>query len=91
LKNMDPYNPFISPVHADLKGLPPILVQVSTTEMLYDHSTRFVERAKAAGVDATLQEWDDMMHVWQNYGIYRLPESKEAIKKIGEFINNLLN
>ncbi|MFX1274971.1 MAG: alpha/beta hydrolase [Promethearchaeota archaeon] len=90
VRDEDPYNPYISPIHADLKGLPSILLQVSTCEMLYDHSTRFYERAKAAGVDITLQEWDDMMHVWQSFGIYRLPESQEAIDKIIEFINNLL-
>ncbi|MFX1274984.1 MAG: alpha/beta hydrolase [Promethearchaeota archaeon] len=85
----DPYNPYISPVHADMKGLPPLLLQVSTCEMLYDHSTRFYERAKAAGVDITLQEWDDMLHVWQALGLYELSESKEAIDKIGEFVQNL--
>jgi len=89
LNGQDPTNPLISPVFADLKGLPPILVQVSTCEMLYDHSTRFVERANEVGVKAFLQEWDDMPHVWQNYGLYDLPEAKEAIDKIGEFIKNL--
>ena len=89
LAGKDPYNPYISPVHADLKGLPPILLQVSTAEMLYDHSTRFFKRAEAAGVDITLQEWDGMMHVWQVYGLFELPESEEAIKKIGQFVQDL--
>lgn len=91
VKNADSYNPYISPIYADLKGLPPLLLQVSTSEMLHDSSTRFFERAKAAGIDITLQEWDDMMHVWQNFGIYILNESREAIDKIGEFINNLFH
>ena len=82
-------DPLISPVTADLKGLPPILIQVSTTEMLHDHSTRFVERAKSAGVNATLQEWDDTIHVFQGFGLYDLPEAKEALIKIGEFIQKL--
>jgi acetyl esterase/lipase len=89
LAGADPNNPLISPVLADLKGLPPILIQVSTSEMLYDHSTRFIERAKAAGVDATLQEWKDTIHVFQAFGLHYLPEAKEAIIKIGEFILNL--
>ncbi|MFX0022248.1 MAG: alpha/beta hydrolase [Candidatus Hermodarchaeota archaeon] len=89
LAGADPNNPLISPLLADLKGLPPILIQVSTSEMLYDHSTRFVERAKAAGVDATLQEWKDTIHVFQGFGLYDLPEAKEAINMIGEFIQNL--
>jgi len=89
LAGADPNNPLISPVLADLTGLPPILIQVSTSEMLYDHSTRFIERAKAAGVGATLQEWKDTIHVFQGFGLYDLPEAKEAINKIGEFVLNL--
>ncbi|NVM37363.1 MAG: alpha/beta hydrolase, partial [Candidatus Lokiarchaeota archaeon] len=46
LAGEDPENPLISPLYADLRGLPPILLQVSTSEMLYDHSTRFADRAK---------------------------------------------
>lgn len=83
LAGADPRSPLISPLYADLTGLPPILIQVSTSEMLYDDSTRFVERAKAAGVDVTLQTWDDTLHVFQASG---LPESKEAITKISEFV-----
>ena len=87
----DPYNPYISPVHADLHDLPPLLLQVSTSEMLYDHSTRFIERARAAGVEALLQEWDDMMHVWQAYGLHDLTEARDSISKIGEFIRGLFS
>jgi acetyl esterase/lipase len=89
LAGADPSDPYISPLLADLKGLPPLLLQVSTTEMLYDHSTRFIERAKAAGVNATLQEWNDTIHVFQGFGLKALPEAKEAIEKIGNFICNL--
>ncbi|MFX1568604.1 MAG: alpha/beta hydrolase [Promethearchaeota archaeon] len=89
LAGADPNNPYISPVQAELKGLPPILIQVSTSEMLYDHSTRFIERAKAAGVSATLQEWNDTIHVFQGFGLHNLPEAKDAIQKIGEFIQSL--
>ncbi len=89
LAGEDPNIPYISPVQAELKGLPPILIQVSTSEMLYDHSTRFIEQAKAAGVNATLQEWKDTIHVFQLFGFYDLPEAKDAIQKIGEFIQSL--
>ncbi len=91
LAGADPNNPLISPLFADLKGLPPILLQVSTSEMLYDHSTRFIERAKAAGVDAILQEWKDTIHVFQGFGLHNLPEAKEAIIKIGEFIQKIIS
>ena len=76
----------VCPLFADFEGFPPLLAQVSTSEMVYDHSTRLIERAKVAGVDAILQEWDDMPHVWQNYGLYDLPEAKTAINEIGTFI-----
>jgi len=90
LAGADPSDPLISPVLADLKGLPPILIQVSTSEMLYDNSTRFIERAKDAGVRAVLQEWKDTIHVFQGLGLHDLPEAREAIDKIGEFIQSLL-
>ena len=84
-----PDNPLISPLYANLTGLPPILIQVSTSEMLYDNSTRFADRAKAAGIDITLQEWKDTIHVFQGFGLYDLPEAEEALDKIQEFIQNL--
>lgn len=89
LAGADPNDPYISPLQANLKELPPILIQVSTSEMLYDHSTRFIERAKKAGVNAILQEWNDTIHVFQGFGLHVLPEAKEAIDKIGEFVRNL--
>lgn len=91
LAGADPTDPLISPVFADLSGLPPILIQVSTSEMLYDNSTRLLERAKAAGVDATLQEWKDTIHVFQGFGLHDLPEAREALNKIGEFIQSLFD
>lgn len=91
LAGANPSDPLVSPLYADLTGLPPLLIHVSTCEMLYGHSTRFIERAKAAGVDATLETWDDMMHVWHAFGLHYLTESKEAIAKIGEFIKKLFD
>jgi acetyl esterase/lipase len=89
LAGADPSDPLVSPLFADLKGLPPLLVQASTSEMLFSDSKRLVDRAKAAGVDATLETWDDMTHVFQSFGLRDLPESKEAIAKIGEFVQKL--
>ncbi|MBY8992874.1 MAG: alpha/beta hydrolase, partial [Candidatus Lokiarchaeota archaeon] len=70
-----------------LEGLPPLLIQASTTEMLYDHSTRFASKAKAAGVNVTLETWDDMIHVFQ---AFPFPESKEAISNVQKFVQKLL-
>lgn len=89
LKDANRTNPFISPLFGDLKGLPPILLQASTCEMLYSDSVRFVDKAKAAGVDATLQTWNDMPHVFQAFGLNLLPEATEAIAKIREFIHKI--
>ncbi len=91
LAGADPSVPLISPLYADLKGLPPLLFQVSTYEMLFSDSKRLVDRAKAAGVNATLETWNDMIHVFQVFGLQELTETKEAIAKIGEFIQKLFN
>ena len=90
IKDAERNNPLISPLFGDLKDLPPLLFQVSNSEMLYSDSERFVNKAKAAGVDATLQSWDDMPHVFQGFGLNILPEAKEAIKKIGEFVQKII-
>lgn len=89
LAGADPSDPLVSPIYADLRGLPPLLIHVSTCEMLYSASTRLAERAKAAGVDVTLETWDDMPHVWHAFGLHDLTESKEAIARIGEFVKRL--
>src|SRR5574341_1198908 len=81
----DPSHPLISPINADLSGLPPLLVQVGTSEVLLSDSTRLAERAKAAGVDVTLEEWDEMIHVWHFFA-FILPEAQQAIERIGEFV-----
>jgi acetyl esterase/lipase len=88
LAGKDPSNPLISPLFGELKGLPPLLIQVSKSEVLYDHSTRLFDRAKNANVSVTLQEWDDMPHVFHFY-FDRLPESKEAINNIGKFVEEI--
>ena len=80
-----PRNPLVSPIHADLSDLPQMLVQVGTSEALLDDSTRLASRAKAHGVDVTLEEWDEMIHVWHFYA-GMLPEGHQAIDRIGEFV-----
>ncbi|MEY4950698.1 MAG: hypothetical protein RL698_2909 [Pseudomonadota bacterium] len=76
-----------SPLHADLSGLPPLLVQVGTAEILLDDSTRLAERARAAGVDVEFEAWDDMIHVWQAFAAI-LPEARDAIDRIGSFVRD---
>lgn len=82
---LDPRTPLAAPLYADLAGLPPLYVQVGTAETLLDDATRIAERARAAGVDVTLELWDDMIHVFQAFAPM-LPEGQQAIDKIGEYL-----
>ena len=78
-------DPLISPLYADFHGLPPLLVQVGTEEVLLDDSTRLAERARAAGVDVTLEVWKGMVHVFQSNARI-VPEACQALEKIGLFM-----
>ena len=78
------------PLFADLAGLPPLLVQVGSSELLFDDATRFAERAQAAGVDVTLEIWDDVFHVWQAFADL-LPEARDAIAHIGTYVDQRLS
>lgn len=78
--------PFISPVFGDYTGMPPMLMQVSDCEVLYDDSVRVAERARGAGVeDVTLDVWHAMPHVWQLFAPV-IPESLQAIDRIGAWV-----
>ena len=78
-------DPLASPVYADYAGLPPLLLQVGDAEVLLDDTRRVTERARAAGVDVTEEVWDEMFHVWHAFAPM-LPEGREAIDRIGEFV-----
>ncbi len=90
LGNRDRRTPLASPLYADLHGSPPLLIHVGTSETLLDDSTRLTERAKAAGVDVSLEVWDDMVHDWHLFAPV-LPEGQQAIERIGEFIREHAN
>ncbi|HIM47901.1 MAG TPA: alpha/beta hydrolase [Dehalococcoidia bacterium] len=85
LDGKEPTAPLASPIHADLTGLPPLLLQVGSIEVLLDDSTLLKSRAKAAGVSVEMEVWDDMPHVWHHYAPI-LPEARKAIGRIGEFV-----
>lgn len=85
LGDADPTAPLASPLHADLKGLPPLLILVGTWEVLLDDSTRFAEKAKAAGVAVELEVWDEMIHIWPFFAAL-LPEARQAIDRMAAFI-----
>jgi acetyl esterase/lipase len=85
LGSRDPRTALAAPLYADLQGLPPLLIQVGTAEVLLDDATRIAERARAAGVEVSLEVWDDMIHVWQLFAPI-LPEGQQAIERIGAFV-----
>jgi acetyl esterase/lipase len=85
LNGIDPRHPLASPLFADPKGLPPILIQVGSDEALLSDSLSFAKKAKAAGVDVTLEVWEGMQHEWQ-FAVGIFPEAQKAVERIGEFI-----
>ena len=78
-------DPLVSPVFANVSGLPPTLVQVGDDEILLSDSTRIAEKMKAAGVEVDLQVFPEMWHVFQLF-VGKMPESRGAVDKIGEFL-----
>lgn len=83
LGNADPRNPYISPVYADLTGLPPLLVHVGEEEILRQDAVRIVERAQACGVEAQLHIFPRMWHVWQIFS--ELPQTEQSLDEIARF------
>jgi acetyl esterase/lipase len=81
----DLLHPQLSPLHGDYTGLPPLLIQVGSAETLLDDATRVAAKAEAAGVDTTLEVWDDMPHVFQAF-VGVLPEADQAVARIGEWV-----
>jgi acetyl esterase/lipase len=87
LQSADPKTPTASPLYGDLTGLPPLLIQVGTDEILLDDSRRFAERAEQMGVSVRLDVWEEMIHVWHAYSRF-VPEARRAIATIGEFLRS---
>ena len=78
-------NPLVSPVFADVGGLPPALIQVGDHEILLSDATRMADKLSAAEGDVTLEVWPGMWHVFQ-YFIGKMPESKRAIRRIARYL-----
>ncbi|MBV8771223.1 MAG: alpha/beta hydrolase [Deltaproteobacteria bacterium] len=81
--------PLAAPLYADLKGLPPLLIQVGDAETLLDDSNRLAQRARAAGVEVKLEVWPEMIHVFQLFAGF-LPEGQQAVDGLGQFISQHL-
>ena len=85
LQGAEARQPTASPVHADFHGFPPLLLQVGTRERLLSDSLRVADRARAAGVDVTLEKGPGLIHVWHLFGP-DVPESRDAVTRIGAFV-----
>lgn len=81
----DLHDPRISPLFAELRGLPPMLIQVGEDEMLLDDATRLADAASRVSVRVTLQVWPGMWHVWQVLAGW-MPEANRAVKQMADFV-----
>lgn len=80
-------DPRVSPVFGDLAGLPPLLIDVGTSEVLLDDARRVAKRAEAAGVDVVLTEGEELIHVWHFFA-GTVPEADEALARVGLFVES---
>ena len=85
LDQVDSADPFASPIHADLAGLPPILVHVGTAEILLDDALRLATAAGRDNVALTLDIWPGLIHVWHAFA-FMLPEGAAAVAAAGAFL-----
>jgi monoterpene epsilon-lactone hydrolase len=86
---MDRKDPRISPLFADLKGLPPTLIQVGSAETLLDDAARLASAAGAADVAVTLEIWPHMIHAWHLWNA-QLEPGRHALANAGRFIRGHL-
>src|SRR5215471_541046 len=89
LNGVDPRAPLASPIYADLRGLPPFLIQVGSAETLLDDAVRLAGVAGAADVRVTLEVWPDMIHAWHLF-YQQLSAGHLALATVGAFIHSML-
>jgi phosphinothricin tripeptide acetyl hydrolase len=85
LAGQDADHPLASPANADLSGLPPLLVQVGSSEILLGDAMLVADRAGHAGTHVQLEIWPEMIHVWQSFH-FMLPEGRAALDGAGAFL-----
>nr|WP_319373166.1 alpha/beta hydrolase [uncultured Methanobacterium sp.] len=89
LNGQNPSNPLVSPICGDLEGLPPLMIQAGSRELLLCDINRFRDLAVKKEVKVNLEVWQDMFHSWQLF-YSQLPESDHSLRSIGEFVNGLI-
>src|SRR3984957_4245584 len=85
----DPRDPRCSAIFADMRGLPPMLIQVGENEILYDDAVRIRDAATTAGVDVAFESWRHGIHVWPVFVSSGLPESAAAIERLATFFKTV--
>jgi epsilon-lactone hydrolase len=90
LNNADPRNPLATPLHANLKGLAPLLIQVGSAETLLDDSIRLAAAASAQEVFVRLEAWPEMLHVWHMFHPI-LADARRALTIASAFIQDRMN
>jgi epsilon-lactone hydrolase len=88
LAGADPRTPYASPLYGDPSGLPPVLIQVGSDEILRDDAVRMAEKLRADNPRSRLEIWPRMPHAWQLF-VPVLPEARRAITQIGDFISTV--
>jgi acetyl esterase/lipase len=86
---MDRKDPRVSPLFANLSGMPPMLIQVGSAETLLDDAVRLAGAAGAANAFVTLEVWPDMIHAWPLWNA-RLESGRQAIASAGRFLHDHL-
>jgi len=87
LDGVNPRTPLAAPLYADLKGLPPMLIQVGSAETLLDDAVRLAGAAGSADVRVRLEVWPDMIHVWQLF-YQQVAAGRRALAEAGAFIRS---
>jgi acetyl esterase/lipase len=84
----DPADPMLSPLFADLGGLPPMLIHAAADELMADEARVLADRAASSGVETTLRIYDGVWHAFHGAGM-EIPESRQAIDEIGTYLRTL--
>jgi epsilon-lactone hydrolase len=87
LGSADPRHPHAAPIYGDLRGLPPLLIQVGAVETLLDDSIALARAAGIVDVPVALQIWPEMIHIWHIY-FPMLSAGRRAIASGGSFVRN---
>jgi monoterpene epsilon-lactone hydrolase len=89
LGGADPRHPHAAPIYGDLRGLPPLLIQVGSVETLLDDSVALARKAGIAEVPVSLQIWPEMIHIWHIF-FPMLTAGRQAIEAGGTFVRNCM-